>query len=643
MVMRRHLSSKPACCLVAVAALAVGAPPCPAQKAKPVDFAHDVVPIIRSRCAECHTNGKYKGSLSMDTRADLLKSKAVVPGKAAVSELIKRVSSDKPDHQMPPKGDRLTPKQVKLLEAWIDQGLPWESGYSFKGRTYVPPLEPRRVKPPPAVGGRDHPIDRILDAYYAKNKLEPPEALGDAAFLRRVYLDLVGQLPTPAELEAFLKDAAKDKRSAAVKRLLDDPRPYAEHWLTFWNDLLRNDYAGTGYIDGGRKQISAWLYRSLIDNKPYDQFARELISPSAESEGFIRGIKWRGNVNASQVVELQFSQNVSQVFFGINMKCASCHDSFIDTWKLEDAYGLAAVIADAPLEIHRCDKPTGRKATPGFVFPRLGTLDARATKAKRLEQLAKLVTHEKNGRFTRTMANRLWQRFMGRGIVHPVDVMANPPFDADLLDYLGTYLSDNKYDLKKLMAHVVTSRAYQSKPAVRKEEAGEAYVFRGPELKRLTAEQFLDAIWQVTATGPQKHAAPVKPPAWTDATPAERRSVRASLLTADALMRSLGRPNREQVVTTRPDQLTTLQAIDLANGKALAELLTRGAAALRKAHPKATAAELTETVYVRALCRKPTDGEVKVAGEIIGEKMTDEGVADLLWAVFMLPEFQLVR
>jgi hypothetical protein len=325
------------------------------------------------------------------------------------------------------------------------------------------------------------------------------------------------------------------------------------------------------------------------------------------------------------------------------MKCASCHDSFIDTWKLEDAYRLAAVVADRPLEIHRCDKPLGRKAAPGFTFPSLGGIDAKLPKAKRLEQLARLVTHEKNGRFTRTMANRLWQRFMGRGIVHPVDVMANPPFDADLLDYLGVYLSDNRYDLKKLMEHIVTSRAYQSKPAVQsKETPGESYVFRGPELKRMTAEQFLDAIWQVTATGPQKPAAPVRLPAWTDSTPVERRRVRASLLTADALMRSLGRPNREQVVTTRPDQLTTLQAIDLANGKALAELLARGAAALRKAHPKEPA-ELIERIYVRALCRKPTGGEVKIAGEILGPKTSDEGVADLLWAVFMLPEFQLIR
>src|SRR5262249_7646285 len=163
-------------------------------KPKPVDFAHDVVPILKTRCAECHTNGKYKGSLSMDTRADLLKSKAVVPGKSGESELIKRVTSSDAEQQRPPKGDRLTAKPVAALKAGIDQGVPWESGFSFKATGYVPPLQPRRVKLPPAMLGRDHPIDRLLDAYYAKNKVEPPAPLDDAAFLRRVYLDLVGQL-----------------------------------------------------------------------------------------------------------------------------------------------------------------------------------------------------------------------------------------------------------------------------------------------------------------------------------------------------------------------------------------------------------------------------------------------------------------
>ncbi len=623
----------------AVVLSAVGiALPARAEPPKKVDFAHDVVPLIKTRCAECHTNGKYKGSLSLDTREAVLKAKVVVPGKSAESELIKRVTSDDPDFRMPSKGARLTEKEVELLKAWIDQGLPWEEGFSFKAGAYVAPLKPRRPKLPE---GREHPIDRVVAAYFAANKVSPPPALDDVAFVRRLYLDVLGLLPTPEELDASLNDPAADKRSRLVRRVLDDKRAYADHWLTFWNDLLRNDYAGTGYIDGGRKQITGWLYQSLLDNKPYDQFVRELISPKPESEGFINGIKWRGNVNASQVRELQFAQSVSQVFFGANLKCASCHDSFIDTWKLEDAYGMAAVIADQPLELHRCDKPTGKKAAPRFLFPELGAVDAAQPRAKRLEQTATLVTHPDNGRFQRTIVNRLWQRLMGRGIVHPVDVMANRPWSEDLLDYLATYLVDQQYDLKKVVEHVVTSRAYQSRNAVEKDEApGDEYVFRGPSVKRMTAEQFMDAVWSVTRAGPTKAVAPVKPP---PAAVPEREFVRAALVNADPLMRSLGRPNREQVVTTRPDQVTTLQALDLSNGQVLTDTLSRGAANLFKANPKATPEQLVESIYLRALCRKPTPEELATARDVLGSPVTVDGLADLLWVVFMLPEFQLVR
>jgi hypothetical protein len=619
------------------------APPAQAEAPKPVDFAHDIVPLLKARCAECHANGKKKGSLSLDTRAAVLKSKVVVFGKSAESELVRRVTSTDPDERMPPKGKPLSAKEVALLRAWIDQGLPWQEGFTFKAATYVAPLKPRRPTLPPARAGRDHPIDRLLDAYYARHHLMPPAPLDDIAFARRLYLDLIGQLPAPEELSAFLKDAAPDKRERLVRRLLDDRRAWAEHWLTFWNDLLRNDYQGTGYIDGGRKQITGWLYRSLLDNKPYDRFVRELISPAPESEGFIKGIKWRGNVNASQVPELQFAQNVAQVFFGVNLKCASCHDSFIDTWKLDDAYGLAAVIAERPLEVHRCDKPQGRKAAARFLWPQLGTIDVTRPRARQLEQLAGLVNHPDNGRFGRTIANRLWQRLFGRGIVHPVDVMANKPLDEDLLDYLAAYLADHHYDLKQLVEHIVTSRTYQSRAVALREEPGEDYFFRGPELKRLTAEQFLDAVWQVTRTAPAKAAAPVTPPPWPAATPAERRYVRAALVNADALMRSLGRPNREQVVTTRPDQLTTLQALDLSNGRTLADLLLRGAANLLKESPKPTADELIERVYLRALCRRPTAEELATGRDALGPAVTPESLADLLWAVVMLPEFQLIR
>jgi hypothetical protein len=219
------------------------------------------------------------------------------------------------------------------------------------------------------------------------------------------------------------------------------------------------------------------------------------------------------------------------------------------------------------------------------------------------------VTHPDNGRFTRTIANRIWQRLMGRGVVHPVDVMANRPWNEDLLDYLAVYLSDNGYDLKKLIEHIVTSQAYQARAAlIAKEQPADSYVFGGPEVKRLTAEQFLDAVWQITRTAPAKAAAPVRIP-----------------------------------VTTRGDVLTTLQALDLSNGKILSDTLSRGAGNLLRGSAKAPPEQLIELIYRKALSRRPTEEELATAREFVGAPVTADGLADLLWVVFMLPEFQLIR
>lgn len=608
---------------------------------KPLDFAHDVLPILKARCAECHTNGVYKGGFSLDTRETALRGMQIKPGKSDASELIERISSTDADLRMPPKGPPLTAGEIALLRRWIDGGVRWEPGFSFLAAKYVPPLKPRKVELPPAQPGRNHPIDRLIDAYYAQRKISPPAPTADAVFLRRAHLDLIGLLPTEEETAAFISDPSSDKRSRLIEKLLAERVSYAEHWLSFWNDLLRNDYRGTGYIDGGRKQISAWLYQSLLDNKPYDQFVRELITPLPDAEGFIAGIKWRGRVNASQEREIQFSQNVSQVFFGVNMKCASCHDSFIDSWKLDDAYSLAAVIAEAPLEIHRCDVATGQKAQPRFLWPELGAIDPAAPKAKRLEQLAGLITHPDNGRFARTIVNRLWQRLFGRGIVHPVDMMANRPWDENLLDYLANYLVEHQYDVKQLLAHICASQAYQAQhDLIASENAVEEFVFRGPQLKQLSAEQFLDAIWMLTGTAPAKRDIPVPAPAENPAPPA-RKFTRASVVNSNPLLRSLGRPNREQVVTVRGDVLTTLQALDLANGEIVASTLTSGGSNLLK--QTSDPAALIENLYRRAYCREPTADERVLAAELLGEKPSPQQVADLLWILLLQPEFQLIR
>ena len=504
---------------------------------------------------------------------------------------------------MPKKKPPLSADEIKTLTEWIDAGAPWDAGFTFAANDYDPPLRPRRPELPEAKDGRANPIDRILDAYLEQHKVARPTSLGDAAFLRRVYLDLVGLLPTPEQLREFVDNQSPGKRAEVVDSLLQNKQAYAEHWLTFWNDLLRNDYQGTGYIDGGRTQITAWLYRSLLENKPYDEFARELIAPTPESEGFMRGIKWRGNVNASQKQEVQFAQNVSQVFLGLNMKCASCHDSFIDRWKLSETYGLAAIYADAPLEINRCDKPTGKMAQAAWLFPELGQVDAAAPKSERLKQLAKLMTDHENGRFTRTIVNRLWHRFMGRGIVHPVDAMQTAPWSADLLDYLATDLSDNGYDLKRTMRLIVTSDAYQSESvALDAQPAGQEFVYAGPIAKRMTAEEFVDSLWQLTNTGPKEPHHAVAKFLSSDET-AAHKTYRAALVACDPLMRSLGRPNREQVVSDRPTMLTTLQALDLSNSQLLATTLSKGAAKILKQSDAQNDDKLTAWIYEAALAR----------------------------------------
>lgn len=769
--------------------------------AQAVDFVHEVMPILKEHCAKCHTDGEKKGGLAMNTRAELLaggeNGPIVVPGNAAASLLLELTASTDDDEWMPPKGPRVPAAQLAVLRKWIDQGLAWEPGITLGSSGWEPPLKPRKVSLPAAQAGRAHPIDRILDAELVARKQSLPEQATDAAFIRRASLDIIGLLPTPSELEAFLADSSPDKHDTLIDRLLADDIGYADHWLTTWNDLLRNDYTGTGFITKGRTQITTWLYAALRDNKPYDEMVRELISPQPEAAGFINGIKWRGEVNSSQTRDIQFAQNVSQVFLGINMKCASCHDSFVDRWTLSEAYNLAAIFAEKPLELNRCDKPIGKMATPKWLFPELGDVDPKAAKPERLKQLAGLMTHPDNGRFTRTLVNRIWHRLMGRGIVHPVDAMHTQPWNEDLLDHLAVQFAADGHDLRGFMRYVMSSQAYQSKAVVLEKEPGEDYVYAGPIAKRMTAEQFMDTIWQVTGAHPASanakvdrtpRAEPVAAPAnplppqpitasWIwhegevgtksklrytltlDSAPSAARliatcdnafvmringmavasskdwqqpvvadltaslqagdnhievdaemfggaagfvaqlslregdairvintdaawqarpptgewkpaallhahgagpwkdilkpdaaftaalagspPVRAGLVNNDFLMRSLGRPHRDQVVSTRPSELTTLQAIDLANGAALAGYLSKGAKRLmREKHAVET---LPDWLFRFAYARDPGPGERPLLGEVIGDGTDPVAMEDLLWLVFMQPEFQLIR
>ncbi len=822
-----------------------------ANASAPPDFAHQIAPILKQHCGNCHTGDKKKGGFSLNTRGDwtagsengpVFDSKA--PEKSKVIDVL--FSAD-PDVVMPPhEKDRPRPtkEQLDLLRRWVLTGAAWEPGYAFVKPSYQAPVKPRLPKLPDAVDNREHPLDRLLDAYLAKNKLPLPELADDATFARRVYLDLIGLLPSPEALQNFTRSTTPNKRANLVDSLLNQTTEYTEHWMTFWNDLLRNDYGGTGFITGGRKQVSTWLYEALKTNMPYDAMVRALVNPSGETEGYAQGITWRGTVSASQTREVQYAQSVSQSFLGLNFKCASCHDSFIDRWKLTDAYGFAAVYGDKPIEIARCEKGTGKMAVPSFPFPEIGQIDPQAPREERLKQLANLITHPENGWFARTITNRLWATLLGRGLVHPVDAMGTEPWSEEILDYLGWDLAQNHFDLKKTLRLIATSRAYQSAAEIRaKQDDTGKYAFRGPRAKRLTAEQFVDLLWQVTESAPTHVDAPVHrgvpdekklastelsarfiqapaaPEASRDSKPAPSNArgaaaktapltvlhkvvelpakpvrisgvlmepagnsarlllngvvhtfqrgardrgssspkagevqelqitdhftaganlfaiaqntppkgdhspvllelevlfadgktlriasdagwqagfgfneesvtgkklalshadfkaaswvpalmseaevpaakvkprfvvatqpplpARAALLKADLLMRTLGRPNRDQIVTSRPQDLSTLEALDLAAGQRLSQMLSAGAAKVSQRKWNSNE-ELVDWVFHAALARNPSPPEKEASVEILAQASTQKqaAVEDLLWSLFALPEFQLIR
>jgi len=792
----------------------------PPPASHPVDFKSEIKPIFEASCIRCHGRGRRRGGFQIDSRQSLLKGgdsgPAAVAGNSAGSYMVELVSGLNHEEVMPKKGKKLTSEEIGALRAWVDQGLPWDPEIGFG------PIAPQNLDPRlpdvPIAQNEKNPVDRFLDVYFQQHHLQPPPPVDDRIFARRVYLDTIGLLPPAEELKTFVASRKSNKRELLVKNLLSRNEAYAKNWLTFWNDMLRNDYKGPGYVDGGREQITRWLYSALLTNMPYDRFVAELICPKPASEGFSKGIVWRGVVNASQMPQMQAAQNVSQVFMGVNLKCASCHDSFINDWQLSDAYGLANVFSDEALEIYRCDVPTGQKAATKFIFPQLGDLPATTNKQERLRGLASLVTGPRDGRLSRTMVNRLWAKFLGRGLVEPVDDMQQTAWDADLLDWLAQDLVAHDYDLKETMARILTSRAYQMSPVDLGERQETNYVFTGPVVRRMTAEQFRDALTSMTGagyTGPdgqveldqavkQKYGPKLKaqwiwnsPGAAQDAkvgsiylrrtihlavTPMEANAmvqcdnsfelfvnghkagegadykkpfmvdlkpwlklgdnliaiqasnapaavltapnsaglfvysrvrvtshgkervmdfvtddswivsdkktngwelvdqaqfdprdwaaaselgpadiepwklpsdliarqfaardeddVRAALVRSDPLMVALGRPSREQVATSRSSTATTLQALELTNGKTLAKVLHSGAANLIEQNSNGQ--KLVRSIYQEAMGRSPTADELKLADTLVGEKPTREGVEDFLWAVSMSPEFQLI-
>lgn len=616
---------------------------------KEMAFIGEVRMVLAHNCYKCHSGAKIEGELRLDEKEYVFaggeNGKILIPGNPGESDMIRRINLGK-NHEdvMPSKGKLLSKQERDLLALWIEKGAPWPDGAAQQSVFRVAELAPRRPDLPAYKAGLDNPVDLWVDEYFQQNNLEWKDQVDDKIYLRRIYLDVIGLIPSPKELEEFRNDTRPDKRDIWLQTLLNKSDDYATHWLTFWNDVLRNDYTGTGYITGGRFNITDWLYTSLRENKPYDQFVKELLNPTEKSKGFIEGIKWRGTVNASQRTEMQAAQNVGQVLLGLNLKCASCHDSFVSDWKLEEAYAFANIFADSTLEISRCEVPTGKMAKTEILWEELGEIDSAATKVEKLRQLADKLVQPANGRMYRTIVNRVWKQLMGRGIVEPVDEMDNEPWSQDLLDWLASDFVENGYNLKKLIYQIASSKIYQSQSigyesydAVMAED----YKFSGMVKRRLTAEQFSDAVSEVVYPLFNKEELKYNPFELQQPELSSPSFTRASLVANNPFLTALGRPNREVVSTSRDAQGSLLQALELTNGERLNTTLQKGAE--KWITNLNDPVQITEELYLKALNRKPNGKELAIAKQALGADPDAAKIQDLFWSVILLPEFQMVE
>jgi hypothetical protein len=292
--------------------------------------------------------------------------------------LLEVILSDDKTERMPPKGPRIPADQVEILRRkWIDGGLHWEPGFTFGKEAYEPPLKPRAPELPPAVEGREHPVDRLVDAHFAKHQITRPGPIGDAPSSGGSRSISPACCPSPPRSMPSSPTLARTSAGSSSPRC-------SPATPTTPNTGCLLERSAAQRLPGHRlhRRRAHGGHRLALSGagktNPTILRPRTARPAGQASSGFIDGIQWRGSVNASQTREVQFSQSISQTFLGLNMKCASCHDSFVDRWKLDEAYGLAAIFAERPLEIARCDKPTGVMAKPAWIFPELGEVDPAA-------------------------------------------------------------------------------------------------------------------------------------------------------------------------------------------------------------------------------------------------------------------------
>ena len=482
-------------------------------------------------------------------------------------------------------------------------------------------------------------IDELVHAKLKKLRITPSAVCDDATFVRRAYLDLTGTLPTPDEVKKFVDDPSTPKRTHLIENLLQR-KEFTDLWVMKWAELLQIRSRNDEFSYKAALQYYNWLQDKLGSNVPISTIVQELVTATGST------LK---NPAASyyqiQRDTLKTAENTAQVFMGMRIQCAQCHNHPFDRWTMNDYYSFAAFFpqigrkgGEDPRESIIFDRSdgevkhlvTGKTMKPKFLG---GDEPEIKNGESRRAVLAKWLASPENPYFARNVANIIWAHFMGKGIIDPVDDVrvSNPPSNPELIEKLAAKFTEYGYDFRKLVRDICASRTYQLSTRPNDTNAQDDRNFAKAAIRRVRAEVLLDCISEVTETKDKFQGLP--------------RGARAVQIadgnTSSYFLTTFGRATRETVcsceVKTEPN---LSQALHLLNGSTVNDKIQEGGVvkALLKAGKKPD--EIIEDLYMRCLSRKPASDELTELQKFLADAKDPEPVlSDLFWSLLNSKEF----
>jgi mono/diheme cytochrome c family protein len=488
-------------------------------------------------------------------------------------------------------------------------------------------------------------VDKAVNERLHRLRIVPSGVCTDEEFVRRVYIDVVGLYPKPAELQAFIADKHPEKRKQLVETLLQR-KEFTELWVMKWAELLqiRSGIAGNNNTPPFYKNALLyynWMADEIGKNRPINEIVVDLLSANGGTVS-VPAV----NYYQSELDRLKLSENVAQVFMGMRLQCAQCHNHPFDRWTMNDYYGFNAFFAqigrkatDDPQEVIVFNQKGGESQhflTKKNVKPKfLGGEEPDIKPGEdRRKVMAEWLASPRNPYFARNVANIVWAHFLGVGVVDPVDDVrvSNPPSNTELLDELAAHLTDYKYDVRKLVRDITASAAYQRSSKTNESNANDKLNFARAQVRRVRAEVLLDAISQITET-PNKF----------QGLPLGARAVQiADGAVSNYFLETFGRSKRESVASTEVKTDPNLsQALHLMNGDAVNDRIRRGQVVQKMIAAGKKDDEIVTELFLRVFGRVPAASESKslsaaIAADPAGRQVVLE---DAFWALMNSKEF----